>query len=280
MAFINLTQTSTPLWNEQGGQTGYNQYVTQDQERGQVDIIEDPATGKRYATWGHYGPGGRSYTMQEIDAGGNLVGQPRQVERGSEFGDAVKDLAPAAAVLAMPLAAQYLPGLLGGTEAGASALTGWDAAMADLAASASPFGAEAAGGAAAGGAAGAAGAASTGLGNLSTSDLLKAGAGVAGAIAGAKPTTQESTQTKKLDPRLDEAVYGQGGLLSRAQGTFNATPQSGQNATMVQGQNMLRGLLGNPAVMQGLMTMGGKGMNLLEQQVAGNPLANWKPRGW
>ncbi|MEY4636514.1 MAG: hypothetical protein RJA55_2312 [Acidobacteriota bacterium] len=120
-----------------------------------------------------------------------------------------------------------------------------------------------------------AGGAAGGLGLLG--DIAKIGIPLAGAVAGARPSDNGADVTKKMDPRLDAAVYGPGGLLSRAKSQFDQSP-SGQNATMVQGQQMLRGLLSDPSVMQNLQSMQGAGMGLLNTPMAPNAFAGWKPR--
>lgn len=101
-----------------------------------------------------------------------------------------------------------------------------------------------------------------------------------GAVAGAQggdPQTQ--TNQRKLDPRLDALMFGQngqGGLLSRVMDFVNNNP-TGMNADMTAASNNQRALLNDPRVWGGLSNVYGQSQDLLNQGVARNPFANWRP---
>lgn len=113
--------------------------------------------------------------------------------------------------------------------------------------------------------------------SMNMTDWLRLGTTIYGAVQGNKGTpAQTQTNQRSLDPRLDAVVFGQngqGGLLSDAQAWYQAN-KSGQNATMRTAQQQMQGLLTDPRLTQGLYQMGGAGLGLLSQPIAGNPYAN------
>lgn len=184
-------------------------------------------------------------------------------------------------------------------DLGAKTLTPWDWASAALmngelgyaAAAASPAlgfapgttfglggaaaggaGAAGAGGTAAGGAGAAAGAGGAAAGN----GLLKLATAALGAAAGSqKSDDTTATNTRSMDPRIDQRVFGAGGLLELADKQLAANP-TGQNDTMRRGQEMLRGIINDPGVGQGLVGMANRGIGMMNSPIAGNPFLNWK----
>lgn len=128
---------------------------------------------------------------------------------------------------------------------------------------------------AAGKGAGAASGAANALGGYG--DLAKLGITALGAYEGYQgndPTT--STNVRTLDPRIDSKVFGTGGLLSNADEQFQRNKATGQNDTMRQSQEWLRGMLSSPEAQQGLANMYGSSQGLLRAPVAGNPFMNFK----
>lgn len=113
--------------------------------------------------------------------------------------------------------------------AGSGALTGMDGAV-------SPTG-------------GGAGTTPTGgslISGVPNSRLLGLGATALGALGGSQGTQSGGTATKSMDPRLDGAVYGAGGLVPSAQGLLTSQLPQAQAA----GQQMMSvgsGLLGQTA---------------------------------
>jgi hypothetical protein len=107
------------------------------------------------------------------------------------------------------------------------------------------------------------------LSGLLDSDLVKAGVIGAGALAGSqKEPGEELKQQEKLDPRMDQFLYGSGGLLPEAMNWYSQN-KSGVNPTMQQGWNMQLGILTNPAVqnqLQGMLSQYGQSV-----PVASNP---------
>lgn len=112
----------------------------------------------------------------------------------------------------------------------------------------------------------------SGLGNV-VAPLL-------GAVAGAQGSDpQTQTNQRKLDPRLDAVMFGQngqGGLLSRVMDFVNNNP-TGMNADMTAASNNQRALLNDPRVWGGLSNVYTQSQDLLNQPVARNPFANWRP---
>lgn len=93
-----------------------------------------------------------------------------------------------------------------------------------------------------------------------------------------EPVNQSSTMTKVLDPALQSALYGDGGLLGKMQGYFSANP-GGQNQTMKDAQSGMQGLLKNPDVINSLYKMGAAGSGLLNNGVGGSAEKPWWWRG-
>jgi hypothetical protein len=107
-----------------------------------------------------------------------------------------------------------------------------------------------------------------------------AAGGLLGGLAGAQGGDDKTqTNERRLDPRLDAAIFGgngQDGLLSRVLGFANANP-TGQNATMQQASAQQKALLNDPRVWGGLSNIYNQSQGLLNQGVAPNPFANWRP---
>lgn len=107
--------------------------------------------------------------------------------------------------------------------------------------------------------------------------LVKYGLTGLGALAGAKDAgsgSQASVQSK-MDPRMDQYVYGNGygdpnSLLGAALAQFKANP-TGINPLMQQGLDMAKSALTDPAYSQTYTNMRNLGNGLLNMQVAGNP---------
>lgn len=106
-------------------------------------------------------------------------------------------------------------------------------------------------------------------------DLLKAGAVVAGAAAGAQEQPGETNSKQfTLDPRVDAMTFGPDGLLTKAYERWKANP-TGQNQTMTDAQSMMRGLLTSNDLRAGLQQQFSTGQGLLTPQQ--NPFM-WTPR--
>ena len=74
---------------------------------------------------------------------------------------------------------------------------------------------------------------------------------------------QQSTVKRDMDPRLSERLEGDRGLLASADAWFQANKATGQNDTMREAQERLRGLLGSQQSQQGLANMYGTSQGLL-----------------
>ena len=200
------------------------------------------------------------------EAAGAAGGGAAEMVNGAFLGEGVASGVPAWDFAAAKAA-------LGSGALGEAAKYGTSALTSTLAGPNVAGGAAAAGGgtaAAAGGGGGLlGGAAGTGLAKLATIGL-----GAAAGAEGSDATT--ATNTRSMDPRIDSRVFGPGGVMELADQQFRANP-TGQNATMVQGQNMLRGLLGSPDVAASLTNMARAGEGLMGTRVASNPFANWTP---
>lgn len=122
-------------------------------------------------------------------------------------------------------------------------------------------------------------AAASGIGK-SLADLAKTALPLVGAAAGAAGTPGTTTdKVSKLDPRMDQMVYGgngQAGMLTNLMDWYQAN-KSGQNDTMRQAQQGMKSLLTDPNVLAAIYGQGAAGQNLMRQPVAGNPFANWRP---
>lgn len=105
--------------------------------------------------------------------------------------------------------------------------------------------------------------------------LMKSILPILGGLAGAASGGSQQVSSVKMDPRMDQYVYGSGvgdpsSLLGAAQKQFQANP-SGINPTMQQGLDMQRSALTDPAYAQSYQQMRGLGSSLMSQPVAGNP---------
>lgn len=101
-------------------------------------------------------------------------------------------------------------------------------------------------------------------------------ASVAAPIVGGLMGGQEQQQTteRKMDPRMDEFVYGNGGLLSRARDLMTRQSQNGgMNPMQMAGMEAQRQFLTSPAYMAGPQAMMQRGAGLLGGSVAGNPFS-------
>jgi hypothetical protein len=222
--------------------------------------------------------GGTTYRTDVVDMNGNLLRSNVHDAGADKYG--LKDLAKLAAFavgangIGAALGQPSIFGAGGLLGSSAPALTGYDAAMADLAASGGLTPASMAGAAGAAGAAGS-GALTSGAG--AAGGLLKSALPIAGAVLGAtsggKDTT--ATTTKDMDPRLANYVYGPdgtGGLLGSATKLFNdQMATGGLNDLQRQGIDMQKNYLLNPAYAQGYTNMMNVGQGLLGGGVAGNP---------
>ena len=104
---------------------------------------------------------------------------------------------------------------------------------------------------------------------LSPGQLLGGGLGL---LAGMDSTKdQKLTSTQKMDPRMDQLVYGQGGLLPAAQQWFQQNQQP--NPMMMQGAQMMGDFYKNPAYAQQFGQLRDTGMGLLSKPIAGNPFS-------
>jgi hypothetical protein len=107
------------------------------------------------------------------------------------------------------------------------------------------------------GAAGAAGSTRCGAGGgslipgVSNSSLLGLGSTALGALGGAQGTQSGGTSTRTMDPRLDPAVYGAGGIVPSAQGLLTSQLPQAQAAGQ-QMMNVGSGLLGQPIAGNGV----------------------------
>ena len=104
-------------------------------------------------------------------------------------------------------------------------------------------------------------------------NLLK-GVGTIGglyeAFNGKDPGDFTQTTNKTLDPRIDSAMFGPGGLLGQIKDFGTANP-GGMNDAMRTGQNGLLGMASNPGVLDGFNRLGANGLGLLGRGIATNP---------
>lgn len=94
---------------------------------------------------------------------------------------------------------------------------------------------------------------------------------VGGALLGGEGSSQTQSTQQTLDPRMEDAIYGTGGLLSGARDWYGQN-KTGLNEQMLTGMNNQWNQLG--ASQQGFNQMQSAGMGLMGQGVAGNPFAN------
>jgi hypothetical protein len=96
-----------------------------------------------------------------------------------------------------------------------------------------------------------------------------------GGLLGASGNKGSSTQSQKMDPRMDRFVYGdsgQGGLLGDAYKLYSQQmAQGGMNPMMQAGLEGQRQFLTSPQYSQGYNNLMNLGQGLLGGGVAGNP---------
>lgn len=243
---------------------------------------QDPGTSRQVGYTISDPLGGTTYRSDVVDMNGNLQ-RSNVHDAGADkygLGDMAKMAAFAVGANALGSALGQNSmfsggGLLGGS--GAPALGGYDAAMADLAASGGltpasmgAAGSAAAGGAAAGGvAAGGGSAAGSALGSMSGKVI----GGLLGAAAGAANSgDKQQTTQQRLDPRMEALLYGadgKGGYLGAATDWFNQN--KGGNPLMLQGAQMMADYYKSPQYTEGYNTLRNTGLGLLSMGMAGNP---------
>lgn len=243
---------------------------------------QDPGTSRQMGYTISDPLGGTTYRSDVVDMNGNLQ-RSNVHDAGADkygLGDMAKMAAFAVGANALGSALGQNSmfsggGLLGGS--GAPALGGYDAAMADLAASGGltpasmgAAGSAAAGGAAAGGvAAGGGSAAGSALGSMSGKVI----GGLLGAAAGAANSgDKQQTTQQRLDPRMEALLYGadgKGGYLGAATDWFNQN--KGGNPLMLQGAQMMADYYKSPQYTEGYNTLRNTGLGLLSMGMAGNP---------
>lgn len=117
------------------------------------------------------------------------------------------------------------------------------------------------------------GAASGGGGLLDSIGGMKSVLPVLGAIAGSQGTPGATSTTQQImDPRMQELLYGSGGLLGSAKDLYQAN-KSGVNANMQAGWDRQLSLLNDPGVASQLSAMRDRGGLLSGGAVASNPFA-------
>ena len=92
-----------------------------------------------------------------------------------------------------------------------------------------------------------------------------------GGLLGGEGSKQTQSTQQTLDPRMEGAIYGDGGLLSGAKDWYNQN-KTGLNDQMLTGMNNQWNQHG--ASQQGFNQMQSAGMGLMGQGVAGNPFAS------
>jgi hypothetical protein len=107
-----------------------------------------------------------------------------------------------------------------------------------------------------------------------TGDVLGAGLGLIGGLASGG---NESSQSTKLDPRIAQYLYGEGGksgTLADANSIYKQQiAQGGLNDLQRQGMGMQLQYLQSPQYTQGYQAMMNQGMGLLNSSIAGNPFS-------
>ena len=96
-----------------------------------------------------------------------------------------------------------------------------------------------------------------------------AGPLIGGLLGGNESSQTQSTQ-QTLDPRMESAVYGPGGVVPQAQAWYKAN-EGGLNSQMLTGLDNSWAQLGNSA--QGFNQMQNLGMGLMGGGVSSNPFA-------
>ena len=89
-----------------------------------------------------------------------------------------------------------------------------------------------------------------------------------GGLMGGQGSSQSQSTQQTLDPRMEGAIYGDGGLLSGAKDWYSQN-KTGLNNQMLTGMNNQWNQHG--ASQQGFNAMQGAGMGLMGRGVAGNP---------
>jgi hypothetical protein len=97
-----------------------------------------------------------------------------------------------------------------------------------------------------------------------------AGPLIGGLLGGGGSSQTQATQ-QTLDPRMESAIYGDGGLVKGAQDWYSQN-KTGLNNQMLTGMNNQWNQHG--ASQQGFNQMQSAGMGLMGQSVAGNPFAS------
>lgn len=245
---------------------------------------QDPGTSRQMGYTISDPMGGTTYRSDVVDMNGNLQRSNVHDAGADKYG--LGDMAKLAAFAvganalgsAMGQPSMFSGGGLLGGGGGAPALSGYDAAMADLAGAGgfTPASMGAAGGAAgaAGGVGAAGGGASAGAGGSTLGNLSgKAIGGLLGAVAGAA-NSGDKTQTtqQRLDPRMEAMLYGadgKGGYLGAATEWFNQN--KGGNPLMLQGAQMMADFYRSPQYTEGYNSLRSAGLGLLNTPMAGNP---------
>jgi hypothetical protein len=93
---------------------------------------------------------------------------------------------------------------------------------------------------------------------------------IGGLLGSGGNETQQQTQAR-IDPRLDDAIYGEGGAVPSAQDWY-AKNKSGLNNAMLTGMNNQMAQLG--ASTQGYNQMQNLGMGMMGAGVSGNPFSS------
>ena len=110
-------------------------------------------------------------------------------------------------------------------------------------------------------------------GLLGNSNVLKGLGTIAGAIGGAKPSTDKVSQTVKLDPRLDAALYGK---FLPAVTQWAQSNMGGVTPNMQAGWDRQLGILNNPQIQQqmsGLMNQANTMAQLQQRAMPQTPVA-------
>lgn len=244
---------------------------------------QDPGTSRQMGYTISDPMGGTIYRSDVVDMNGNLQRSNVHDAGADKYG--LGDMAKLAAFAvganalgsAMGQPSMFSGGGLLGGGGGAPTLSGYDAAMADLAGAggltpASMGGAAGAAGAASGAASGAAGAAG-GVGSMLGGASGKVIGGLLGAAAGAANSGDKTQITQqRLDPRMEAMLYGadgKGGYLGAATDWFNQN--KGGNPLMLQGAQMMADFYKNPQYAEGYNALRSAGLGLLNTPMAGNP---------
>jgi len=91
-----------------------------------------------------------------------------------------------------------------------------------------------------------------------------------------KTGTTQSTQKQELDPRMQEMIYGSGGLFSRAKDVSN---RPAINDRMRQGLDTQYNFLTSPGYSNDYQGLRSAGNSLMSRGVAGNPFSRGQNLG-